>query len=201
MANTVSSRMPALLERVLVAEDDAGLREHLLRLVRDLGARECHGCESVAACVRLLRDVRPTLLILDLELTDGAATAALREGAKLDTWPCTLVVSGTASPRAAFELAMLGARGYLDKPASPAELRQALSELASPPPGLEAAVRSAVGAVPFHDMQARMRDTMLAEALARSQGNRSAAARMLRVSRQVIQHLLRARDERLDGAP
>jgi hypothetical protein len=43
----------------------------------------------------------------------------------------------------------------------------------------------------IHDVEELARGTMVREALARSQGSRTGAARLLRVSRQLLQHILR----------
>lgn len=192
----MQNQRAALLQRVLVAEDDDPLRDRMVSLMLELGAPECRGCASVAACVELLHAYRPTLLILDYQLMDGTAIHALGHATELDVWPCIVVVSGAAGASAAFEMALLGARAYVDKPISPAKLRNAIDELAQPAKMVELVARHAVGEVSVHEMQERVRETMLAEALGRAQGNRRAAARLLRVSRQLIQHMLRARAER-----
>jgi DNA-binding NtrC family response regulator len=57
---------------------------------------------------------------------------------------------------------------------------------------LRAMVREGVGQMGVREAELVVRRTMVAEALARSGGNRRAAARMLGVSRQHLQHILRA---------
>ena len=59
------------------------------------------------------------------------------------------------------------------------------------PPDLTPYVRASVGIVPLQHIEEHVRHTMLQEALARSGGNRRGAARMLKVSRQLLQHMLR----------
>jgi DNA-binding NtrC family response regulator len=62
-------------------------------------------------------------------------------------------------------------------------------------PDVEPWFRSLVGHESLRDAQKSLRDTMLSEALARSEGSRSRAARILQVSRQAIQQVLQ-RDRR-----
>lgn len=52
-------------------------------------------------------------------------------------------------------------------------------------------LRQTVGHKPLSDVQTEVRAVMLDEALARSQGSRRGAARRLRMSRQLLQYLLR----------
>lgn len=61
-----------------------------------------------------------------------------------------------------------------------------------PDPELIAAIRGAVGSVGMRDLEIAVRREMVREALGRSGGNRRAAARMLGVSRQHLQHMLRS---------
>jgi DNA-binding NtrC family response regulator len=60
---------------------------------------------------------------------------------------------------------------------------------------LENLLRSSVGRVGVRELMAAARRVMVAEALARTGGNRRAAARLLGVSRQTLQHMVR----RLEG--
>jgi two-component system, response regulator RegA len=50
-----------------------------------------------------------------------------------------------------------------------------------------------VGRVPLHELEAEVRHAMLGEAIARAEGSRRGAARLLSVSRQLMQHMLRGR--------
>ncbi len=65
-----------------------------------------------------------------------------------------------------------------------------------PHPGLDgelaAKIRAAVGRIQIRELEIAVRRTMVLEALRRSNGNRRAAARLLGVSRQHLQHMLRA---------
>lgn len=53
-------------------------------------------------------------------------------------------------------------------------------------------LRTAVGQIGVRDLEGLVRSTMVAEAIGRTGGNRRAAARLLGVSRQHLQHMLRA---------
>jgi transcriptional regulator with PAS, ATPase and Fis domain len=52
-----------------------------------------------------------------------------------------------------------------------------------------------VGQRQIHEVQDEVRETMLREALGRARGSRRAAAKLLRVSRQLVQHMLRRYDD------
>jgi transcriptional regulator with PAS, ATPase and Fis domain len=61
----------------------------------------------------------------------------------------------------------------------------------SEPPDLAPHLKSAVGLVPIKSVEQTVRSTMVSEALARGGGSRRAAARVLSISRQLLQHILR----------
>ena len=82
-------------------------------------------------------------------------------------------------------------RSFLPKPLNLAKLDAALDDAIAHAPDLRAQVRAAVGQRPIHELEEEIRLTMLNEALARAKGSRRGAAKLLDVSRQVIQHMLR----------
>ncbi len=181
-------------ERVLIVEDDP-------RMCRELGefmaerAVVVRVCQSLAGARAALGDgFCPDLVLLDYRLADGNALQLLPAFESSAIWPVIIAITGQAGVQDAFELAQLGVRAFLSKPVTPAALEAALQRVASEPPRLASAVRGAVGLVPMHDVQGMVRQTMLGEALKRVAGNRSRAARLLSVSRQTLQHMLRASD-------
>ena len=102
-----------------------------------------------------------------------------------------IAMSGVARPEQAFELATRGARAFLDKPVTVAEVEAALYDAAAEPPDIEPFVKALVGKRPVRDVEAQVRQTMVGEALAQARGSRRGAARLLRISRQLLQHILR----------
>lgn len=66
-------------------------------------------------------------------------------------------------------------------------------ETLSRPPDLLPALRASAGQMPLHSLESFVRDTLVDEALAKSQGSVRGAAKLLRISRQLLQHILNAR--------
>jgi two-component system response regulator RegA len=182
------------VDRALVVEDGEELR---LTLERALAERfyEVRSAASVAEAVALLESWHPDLLLLDVELPDGTALDVMRAAIQGDHLPIALAMSGRAVPLQSFELAQLGVRHYLPKPLDLAALERAIEDALSRPPDLAPHVRSAVGQRAIHEVQEEVRETMLREALGRARGSRRAAAKLLRVSRQLVQHMLRRFEE------
>jgi ActR/RegA family two-component response regulator len=98
-----------------------------------------------------------------------------------------------------------GALAYLTKPFSLDELSATIERVRQAPPDLDTLLRASVGQIPMRELQQRVRNVRvgqaLALALALAQGSRSGAARLLDVSRQALQQITRKRRQRKqDGA-
>jgi two-component system, response regulator RegA len=174
----------------LVVEDDARLRSALASALSARGF-VVEEAGSVKEALAQLARGSPGLLLLDVALPDGRALDVLRAVAQLSPTPRIIAMSGAAGPDESFALAERGVRAYLSKPINLAELEAAVDRVSSQPPDLAPALKSSVGLVPIKRIEQTVRATMVKEALARGGGSRRAAARVLSISRQLLQHILR----------
>ncbi|MCG8588791.1 MAG: response regulator [Proteobacteria bacterium] len=142
----------------------------------------------------------PDLVILDVKLPDGDADVIVREAERRRPAPVLVAVSGQASAEEAFRLAQLGCRAYLAKPFSVDAFRAKIEEALRIAPDVRPAVAAHVGHTPIRDLQNVVRRTMVDEALAQSRGSRSGAARLLKVTRQAVQQMIRSRDDETDDS-
>lgn len=181
-------------ERIKVAavEDDAELRDALAAALESPAA-EFRGCGTVREALVLLATWRPDIVLLDLTLPDGTAFDVLAVLRRRRPTPVTVAISGTATPPDAFRLAEAGVRAFLAKPFTMADLRAAIERATSVPPDLGLPLRGTVGHRGLQEVESETRDGMVREALARAGGSRRGAARLLRISRQLLQHILRGK--------
>src|SRR5262245_3574793 len=174
------------LECVLIVEDSDALLEAMAGAVRQLGAQVLEAATSARA-IELLAERAFDLVIADICLPDGSAHALFEATCRLAPEPLKIAISGKASAEQAFELAQVGVRAYLAKPFWLKDLREAIDRVRNEPPPLEPIARASVGFLPLRAMTSRLRTAMIDEALARSRGSRSGAARLLDVTRQAVQ--------------
>jgi len=177
--------------RAVVVEDEVELRTAVARIIRrrftDVGE-----AGSVAEAKALLGAAPPPeLVIIDVRLPDDSAFAVLDQAARLSPAPIILAMSGKASADEAFRLAQRGVRGYLPKPFSSRQLVSSLDAAFREMPPLEPVIAAWVGHVPMRELQQEVRRVMVREALARTEGSRSGAARLLWVTRQAVQQIVR----------
>lgn len=196
---TKGARNPlAQLKRVLVVEDDETLRRSLARVVRQWGAQVSEA-GSVAEGIELLNE-NPDLLITDVALPDGDAFGLLELASQRRPAPVAIAVSGQTSTEDAFRLAQVGCRAFLEKPFDLERLSERIERALSEAPKLDALVAASVGRTPMRELQTEVRRVMVEQALAKAEGSRSGAARLLSVSRQAVQQMVREREEEL-GLP
>jgi two-component system, response regulator RegA len=187
-------RVARTVDRVLLVEDEGALRQTLERALAPRFG-QVRSAASVREAIEMLASFEPDLLLLDVELGDGTALDVMRAALARDTVPLVVAMSGAASPTETFDLAQLGVRSFVPKPLDLRRLDAVLDEAIANAPDLRAQVRAAVGQRPIHEVEEEVRVTMLREALARAKGSRRGAAKLLAVSRQVIQHMLRRHEE------
>ncbi|HEY8121405.1 MAG TPA: response regulator [Myxococcota bacterium] len=178
----------------MVVDDDPTLRSGIATFLRAQGLRVATAA-CAAEAVSQLRG-RPDVVVLDVRLPDGDAFTVLEHARKLAPAPIRIALSGEASPEDAFRLAQQGVRNFLQKPASLDEIWDAIQSAAEEPPDLTPLVQQSVGHLSLRELTTRVRDEAIKQALATSRGNRTGAARILQVTRQAVQQMLRQAPKR-----
>jgi DNA-binding NtrC family response regulator len=185
------------LRRILIVEDDPMMMRTLERAVHPL-ASSVTCAESVAAAKEALR-AGVDLVLLDVRLGDGSGVLVAEEAVRLDASPLVIALSGHATPPEAFRLAQLGVRAFLPKPFELYELLAALERVLAAPPDLTPHVKGCVGHADLRSVQTEVRRAMLDQAMALARGNRSVAAKLLSVTRQAVQRMVRSGGEAVVG--
>jgi DNA-binding NtrC family response regulator len=102
------------MPRILVVDDEAGVRESLRMLLKD--HCEVVTAESVASARRALDETPPDLVLLDLVMPGGNGLLLLAELAARAERPPVVVLSATRTVSSAVEAMKLGAADYVTKP-------------------------------------------------------------------------------------
>jgi DNA-binding NtrC family response regulator len=188
------------VRNVLIVEDDPSLSAALARLARGW-CDEVTQVETVAEATRALAAAPPALLLVDLRLPDGSGFDVVAAACEARPVPVTVAMSGQATPEDAFRLAHMGVRGWVTKPFTSEAITRAIEQARTQAPPLASIGAWCVGVAPMREVHRVMRWSMVDQAIALTAGNRSQAAQLLRVSRQAMQQVLRARDGEARGAP
>ena|GEM_PF-292759 len=177
--------------RVLVAQPSNASGALASMLASKLGL-EVEGVNSIDAACMAMKSRHFEALLLDLELSEEGCLGLLESIEAHPTMPHVVAIASSGPMEVGFRLAQLGVRAVLHKPIDPCSLALALDGILTQPPNLRRLVRSSVGLIGVRVMEDLIRSEMVAEALARAHGSRRGAASMLRISRQLLQHIMRA---------
>jgi DNA-binding NtrC family response regulator len=178
----------APLRRVLIVDDDDLVADTVSAMVRALSL-EVLVARTVEEAQSKLTDVQ--LVLLDVRLPDGSGVALAEHAATVRPAPAIIAISGLASPEEAFRLARAGVHSYLPKPFTLAELSAAIDQSRREPPPIEPFAASLVGRADIRGVQEELRRVMCRQALALSSFNITQAARLLGISRQAVQQMMR----------
>ena len=181
------------LRRVLIVEDDDALRRSLARVVKRWGAEVLEAGTVEEGIVKL--DLNPEVLITDVALPDGEAFELLKAAGQRRPAPVAIAVSGAVTTEQSFRLGQLGCRAFLEKPFELEDLAERVEKALTEAPDLQALVAASVGRTPMRELQGEVRRVMVEQALAKAEGSRSGAARLLSVSRQAVQQMVRERGD------
>lgn len=177
------------LRTALVVDDDPTLRSGIATFLREKGLRVVTAASASEAIAQLCG--RPDVVVLDVRLPDGDAFTVLEVARDLAPAPLRIALSGEASPEDAFRLGKYGVRDFLQKPASLEEIWDAIQMAADAPPDLGPVVQETVGHLSLKELTNSVRDEAIKQALASARGNRTGAAKILQVTRQAVQQMLR----------
>ena len=128
MAKTTTPRpKPSSLGRALIVEDDPLLAMALEDALREGGAERVVVCDSVTAAMAELDNLKPDILVLDVQLADRGDGWAMAELVhELSPRPPAIIFSTGAPERIPTKVAEMGV--VLAKPYDPQALIAALAE-------------------------------------------------------------------------
>lgn len=116
---------------VLIVDDQAIVREGVKRILAGAPEVQVAGeATSGAEVIRLMRDARWDVILLDMSLPDTDGIGILRAIHDYDPRSPVLVLGLYAEDQAALRMLKAGARGYLEKQDAPSELVSAIHRVA-----------------------------------------------------------------------
>jgi len=178
--------LAALYRYALVVDDDNTFLNTLCRQLKRCGVVRVERTQSLAQARELLTE-EVDLLITDLCLAGNSGERLIREARQMIEPPTVIAISGAASRQQVFDLSADGVTAFLEKPFTVPQLRECLSRASDASRVLTEVARTHVGKVGVREAQHLVRSTMYREALTLTDGNRRAAARLLKVDRRLVQ--------------
>jgi len=180
----------AEVTRLLIVEDDAPFASTLREAMRPR-AEEVRVVSTIFEARAQIRDWKPNAVLLDVALPDGKATELLGDLCALQPLPHVIAISGAAVGEEGFLLRDGGVVAFISKPLALGQLEAIWHETLQKSPDLTLVARASVGKRPLKETEELIRAVMVREALVKSGGSRRGAAKLLKISRQLLQYILR----------
>jgi DNA-binding NarL/FixJ family response regulator len=117
--------------KIFIADDSPIVRERLIAMLSELDGVEVAGqAEGAAEAIRMIRELRPDVVVLDIRLANGSGIDVLK-AIKMDR-PEVLVIMLTLYPYSQYRESCMkaGASFFLDKASGFEEIPELLSLLA-----------------------------------------------------------------------
>ncbi len=114
--------------RIVVAEDQHIVRQGVCKLLEDLGDIQVIGeADNGLDAIRLVQELRPNVLVLDISMPGGDGLEALKQMDNLDPKPKVVILSIHADPALVEQALDYGALGYVLKQSVSEELLDAVN--------------------------------------------------------------------------
>ncbi len=118
---------------MLIVDDLAFFRKSVRGLLERWGWPVCGEAADGAEAVRLYRELRPDLVIMDLMMPVMDGFKAIEEIRREDPRAAVIVCSAAGKQDAVLRAVRLGARDFLAKPVDERRLYESLERLLGPP--------------------------------------------------------------------
>jgi DNA-binding NarL/FixJ family response regulator len=116
--------------RVVLADDHHFFREGLRGMLESAGVSVVGEARSASEAVALADELEPDVVVIDLGMSDGLGSEALRQIASASPDSRTVVLTASVEESAALEALEAGACGYLLKDTRPEELIDGIRQTA-----------------------------------------------------------------------
>jgi two-component system, response regulator, stage 0 sporulation protein F len=117
---------------ILVADDEGGIRL-MLRTTLESDGYTLFEATNGREAVNVIRERHPDLVVLDLNMPVMDGMAVLEQLKKVEPRPRVIILTAYGSVSAAVKATRLGAIDFLEKPITPADLRQAVKSILEEP--------------------------------------------------------------------
>ena len=117
-----------MAHRILIADDDAKVREALVVLCEALGHR-AYEAGSGRQTLEVARRATPDVVLLDIEMPEGSGLDVLPELVRLSPRPQIVMITGVGDVQTAVEAMRDGAADFLEKPVGRASIEGVLERV------------------------------------------------------------------------
>jgi len=112
-------------KKILIVDDEAGIVQEIKEFLEEEGY-EVHTSDSAKAGIKLIEEIRPDVIMIDMKLPDASGTEVLRVCKERSPKTKTIMVTGYVDQNLIDEAELIGRDAFLQKPFN---LEKILSEI------------------------------------------------------------------------
>ena len=103
------------MKKILIVDDEAGIVQEIKEFLEEEGY-EVYTADTAKAGIRLIEEVRPDVILLDVKLPDASGTEVLRACKEKSPKTKTIMVTGYVDQNVMDEAERIGRDAFLQKP-------------------------------------------------------------------------------------
>ncbi len=117
------------MKRLMIVDDSSIMRRAIQKYLRDLEVEVVGAASNGRAAIELFRKTRPALVTMDVTMPELDGLACLKELLSIDDSVAVVVITALSDPETGLKAVRNGARGFLNKPFTPEQLRAEIAPL------------------------------------------------------------------------
>jgi two-component system response regulator (stage 0 sporulation protein F) len=103
------------MKKILIIDDEAGIVQEIKDFLSEEGY-EVHVADSAKAGIKLIEEIRPDVVMIDVKLPDASGTDVLRACKEKSPKTKTIMVTGYVDQNVMDEAELIGRDTFLQKP-------------------------------------------------------------------------------------
>jgi two-component system response regulator (stage 0 sporulation protein F) len=116
--------------KVLIVDDEAGIVQEIKEFLTEEGY-EVHTADTAKAGIRLIEEIRPDVILIDVKLPDASGTDVLRACKEKSPTTKTIMVTGYVDQNVMDEAELIGRDTFLQKPFNLVRIVEEIEKLLS----------------------------------------------------------------------
>lgn len=117
------------MKRLMIVDDSSIMRRAIQKYLRGLDVEVVGTASNGRAAIELFRKTRPAIVTMDVTMPELDGLACLKELLSIDNDVAVVVITALSDPETGLKAVRNGARGFLNKPFTPEQLRAEIAPL------------------------------------------------------------------------
>ena len=120
--------MPNAKKKILIVDDEAGIVQEIKEFLEEEGY-EAHTADTAKVGIRLIEELKPDVILIDVKLPDASGTEVLRTCKEKSPKTKTIMITGYVDQNVMDEAESIGRDTFLQKPFDLVKITEEIKKL------------------------------------------------------------------------